>query len=105
MGVKARLHDVSHPIEPPRAKRVPTTRTFHDDTFVDESLRVRWLPDVALRERTATKPKSARFDWGDGDTRVVVYGRGATRRACEARVRPPPAPINRHGFGAHHAPR
>jgi Domain of unknown function (DUF4287) len=25
-----------------------------------------------LRERTATRPKSARFDWGDGGTRVVV---------------------------------
>ena len=42
MGVKARLHDVSHPIEPPRAKRVPTTRTFHDDTVVDE---YEWLRD------------------------------------------------------------
>ena len=42
------------------------------DAFVDESLRERWLPDGRLRERTATKPKSARFDWGDGATRVVV---------------------------------
>jgi len=25
-----------------------------------------------LRERTATRPKSARFDWGDGETRVHV---------------------------------
>jgi Domain of unknown function (DUF4287) len=25
-----------------------------------------------LRERTATRPKSARFDWGDGETRVIV---------------------------------
>jgi Domain of unknown function (DUF4287) len=25
-----------------------------------------------LRERTVTRPKSARFDWGDGQTRVVV---------------------------------
>ena len=31
-----------------------------------------WLPDGRLRERTATRPKSARFDWGDGDTRVNV---------------------------------
>ncbi|HSE55731.1 MAG TPA: oligopeptidase B, partial [Nocardioidaceae bacterium] len=40
--MKARLHDVSHPIEPPRAKRVPTSRTFHDDTVVDE---YEWLRD------------------------------------------------------------
>ena len=40
--------------------------------FVDASLRERWLPALELRERTATKPKSARFDWGDGETRVIV---------------------------------
>ena len=49
---------------------VPVDRLY--DAFVDESLRERWLPDGRLRERTATKPKSARFDWGDGETRVVV---------------------------------
>jgi hypothetical protein len=49
---------------------VPVERLF--DAFVDQSLRQRWLPDGALRERTASKPKSARFDWGDGDTRVIV---------------------------------
>jgi uncharacterized protein YndB with AHSA1/START domain len=42
------------------------------DAFVDESLRERWLPDGELSERTATKPRSARFDWGEGDTRVNV---------------------------------
>jgi uncharacterized protein YndB with AHSA1/START domain len=40
------------------------------EAFIDESLRRRWLSDGRLRERTATKPKSARFDWGDGETRV-----------------------------------
>jgi len=40
--------------------------------FVDESVRRRWLPDGELRERTATRPTTARFDWGDSDTRVVV---------------------------------
>ena len=42
------------------------------DAFADESLRGRWLPDADLRERTATRPKSARYDWGDGRTRLVV---------------------------------
>jgi len=50
---------------------VPVERLY--DAFVDESLRERWLPDGELRERTASKPKSARFDWGDGDTRVIVW--------------------------------
>ena len=49
---------------------VPVDRLY--DGFVDESARARWLFDGELRERTATKPKSARFDWGDGETRVNV---------------------------------
>jgi Domain of unknown function (DUF4287) len=49
---------------------VPVERLY--DAFVDDSLRARWLPDGELRERTATRPKSARFDWGDGATRVIV---------------------------------
>ena len=49
---------------------VPVGRLY--DAFVDESLRDRWLPGADLRERTATKPTSARFDWGDGETRVHV---------------------------------
>jgi hypothetical protein len=50
---------------------VPIDRLY--EAFVDESLRERWLPDGELRERTATKPKAARFDWGDDETRVVVW--------------------------------
>ncbi len=42
------------------------------DAFVDEDRRARWLPDARLRERTATRPRSARFDWDDGATRVHV---------------------------------
>jgi uncharacterized protein YndB with AHSA1/START domain len=42
------------------------------DAFVEESLRSSWLPDGKLVERTSTKPKSARFDWADGRTRVTV---------------------------------
>jgi hypothetical protein len=49
---------------------VPVDRLY--EAFVDEALRRRWLPDGELSERTASKPKSARFDWGDGATRVNV---------------------------------
>ena len=42
------------------------------DAFVDEGQRGRWLPDARLEERTATRPKSARFDWNGGETRVHV---------------------------------
>jgi hypothetical protein len=49
---------------------VPVERLY--EAFVDESLRRRWLPEGELRRRTASKPRSARFDWGDGATRVNV---------------------------------
>jgi len=51
-----------------RTVAAPVERLF--DSFVDRSLRGRWLADDELRERTATKPKSARFDWADGESRV-----------------------------------
>jgi uncharacterized protein YndB with AHSA1/START domain len=68
-----------------RTVAVPVDRLF--DAFVDEALRARWLPDGELRERTATRPKSARFDWGEGETRVHVgfeaSGDGKSRLALE----------------------
>lgn len=53
-----------------RTVAVPVARLF--DAFVDGSQRGRWLPEDELRERTATRPRSARFDWADGATRVNV---------------------------------
>ncbi|MDQ3765896.1 MAG: hypothetical protein M3346_00915 [Actinomycetota bacterium] len=53
-----------------RTVAVPVERLF--DMFVDGSLRRRWLSEDELRERTSTKPKSARFDWAGCDTRVNV---------------------------------
>jgi hypothetical protein len=53
-----------------RTVAVAVERLF--DAVVDESQRRSWLPDGELRERTATRPKSARFDWGDGTSRVMV---------------------------------
>jgi uncharacterized protein DUF4287 len=60
---------------------VPVGRLY--EAFVDESLRKRWLPKGKLRQRTASKPKSARFDWGDGESRVNVgfTAKGATKSA------------------------
>jgi Domain of unknown function (DUF4287) len=49
---------------------VPVERLFQ--AFGDESLRERWLPGAELRLRTATAPRSARYDWEDGSTRVNV---------------------------------
>src|SRR5437899_10223015 len=49
---------------------VPVDRLY--EAFVNGSRRKRWLPDGKLRMRTSSKPKSARFDWGEGQTRVNV---------------------------------
>ena len=49
---------------------VPVQRLY--DAFVDDARRERWLPGARLRRRTATEPRSARFDWGDGESRVHV---------------------------------
>lgn len=42
------------------------------DAFVDDELRSRWLTDGAMTLRSAQPGKVARFDWGDGATRVMV---------------------------------
>ncbi len=49
---------------------VPVGELF--DALEDLDVRKQWLPDAELSVRTATRPKSARYDWEDGSTRVVV---------------------------------
>jgi uncharacterized protein YndB with AHSA1/START domain len=58
---------------------VPVGRLY--DAFLDEALRARWLPEADLRVRTASAPRSARFDWGDGETRVnvIFVAKGETK--------------------------
>jgi uncharacterized protein YndB with AHSA1/START domain len=41
--------------------------------FVDETQRERWFPGAPLHARPTRSPRSARFDWEDGRTRVVVW--------------------------------
>ena len=47
---------------------VPVERLY--DAFADPAARAGWLPDAPLRERTATRPARARYDWGDDGARV-----------------------------------
>lgn len=47
---------------------VPVDRLY--TAVVDADQRSRWLTDVVLQERVATRSRSARFDWGDDGTRV-----------------------------------
>jgi len=63
-----------------RTMAAPVEQLFN--AFADDALRNRWLPDATLRKRTGTRPKSARFDYADGPSRVHVtfdakdHGRG-----------------------------
>jgi hypothetical protein len=42
------------------------------DAFVDGSRRELWMPGTILKDRTATRPKVAHFDWPDNGSRVHV---------------------------------
>lgn len=73
-----------------RTVAVPVERLY--DAVVSETARAGWLPHGRLTERTATRPKSARFDWNGGDTRVHVTflssGEAKSRLALEHRRLP-----------------
>jgi hypothetical protein len=51
-----------------RTVGVPVERLY--EAVVSESARTAWLPGAPLSERTTTWPRSARFDWSHGPTRV-----------------------------------
>jgi hypothetical protein len=53
-----------------RTIAVPVERLFA--AFEEPELREQLLPGADLRTRTATAPKSARYDWEGGSTRVIV---------------------------------
>ncbi len=74
------------------SKTVPVAVAVLYRAFMDEALRSRWLPDGDLRPRTATEPKSARFDWGDGATRVHrhLHRQGAREELGDPHARPAP---------------
>lgn len=52
------------------------------DHFESGELRSLWLPEGLLSVRTATKARSARFDWLGGDSRVVVGFEPKGERRC-----------------------
>ncbi len=63
-------HENGFTITASKTVAVPVERLYA--AFVDASLRSAWCPDADLHERKVLAPRSARFDWGDGTTRVNV---------------------------------
>jgi uncharacterized protein YndB with AHSA1/START domain len=55
------------------SKTVPVPRERLAAAFTEEDERERWFPGAPLRPRPTHSGRSARFDWEDGRTRVVVY--------------------------------
>ena len=53
-----------------RTVAVPVERLY--DAVADQAARREWLPGHDLRERTATRPRSARYDWGENGSRVHI---------------------------------
>jgi hypothetical protein len=57
---------------------VSVTRTIAADpeqvlaAFTDTKVRRRWLPDAPMRQRPTRAARTARFDWADPKSRVVV---------------------------------
>jgi hypothetical protein len=57
---------------------VSVTRTIATDSqralsaFMNEALRRQWLPDVPMRQRPTRAALTARFDWPDPPSRVIV---------------------------------
>ena len=63
-------HEDGFTVTASKTVAVPIERLYA--AFVDADQRARWLPDAELRERTTIEPRSARFDYGDGGSRVHV---------------------------------
>ena len=57
------------------------------DAVLDDARREEWLPKAPLRTRPSKAERTARFDWGDGDSRVVFWfepmGEAKSRVAME----------------------
>jgi hypothetical protein len=71
---------------------VPAKRLF--EAFVDTKVRRRWLSDASMHKRTAQAPRSARFDWDGGPTRVsitvIAKGRSKSQVGLEHELLPDP---------------
>ena len=63
-------HEDGFTVTASKTVAVPIERLYA--AFVDADERARWLPGAELRERATIEPRSARFDWGDGPSRIHV---------------------------------
>lgn len=81
------------------SKTVPVSVTRLYDSFTKPRKRARWLEAGTLKVRTAQPGKLARFDFRDGETRVVVFfmakGRGKSSVAVAHQRLPDAAAVEK----------
>jgi hypothetical protein len=65
-GLRERGQRRSGTWEASKSKTFPVPVETLFDAFANARTRKRWLPGVALKVKTATKPKSMRIQWDDG---------------------------------------
>ena len=65
-------HQQAHGFTVSASKTIAAPPEALFDAFVDPRRRRRWLPVATMRLRTSQPPRTARFDWGDGATRLLV---------------------------------
>jgi uncharacterized protein YndB with AHSA1/START domain len=71
-GMRAK-HERPSGFEVSVSKTVAASAERVFEAVTSPEARARWLPGVRLTERTARPAKTARFDWDDGRTRIVVH--------------------------------
>jgi len=76
--------DGTYTVTASKSIAAPAERVF--EAVVDPDVRARWLPDLALRERTSRPSRSARFDCGDDGERVNVTIDAAGESRCQIGV-------------------
>jgi hypothetical protein len=60
------------------SKTIAVDADIVHQAFAEDRARRGWLPDAPMRLRTATAPKSARFDWGNvGRVNVTIIAKGS----------------------------
>jgi hypothetical protein len=67
-----------------RTFNVPVTTLF--DAWASAAKRRRWLDGVAVRVRTATRPKTIRLQWPDGTTVIVGFIAKGTAKSVASLV-------------------
>jgi len=86
LGPKGGQRDGTYDANASKTIAVPVAELYR--AIVDPAWRARWLPGAELAERTVRPDRSARFDWGDGTTRVHIYLTAKSEEKSQVSLQP-----------------